>query len=666
MKCLRTGLAIALLFACLGALPAHAAAVDPAEIVPADSLFYVEISEDGAQQALASLAMPPVSGLMLPEQRSTPFGHLTSLLDLPEGAADSAAPHLRRVAAGFEGNFPFVLLSFDDPEAPAALLEGRVRNDMGVAVGVVGPASAAVRDGVLVLGSQTACTRIAVGDYAPLAPDPGFVQAREKMDDAPAWAYVSVPGLIARIRQEMRPQEAQVLGPLLTATGLVHARYAAAKVTGVPEPDALQIMLEFGNAEARLLQLASDQPIAAAGEVPADPAAVVLLHWQDGSAFLGGIRDMLLEIDDQVGRGAMRREIGQIREAFGFTLDELFGSIGAGAAAWLPGPEPGTLIGRQEWAAVVLLENPATFERCLDALLAAMVRMPAGPHPVVGPAIKQLGPAPAWYTVTEDRLVVGGSPETVRRYLDWLEDPTRLGMGGAEAPTGSVRIVADTGMLLAGYPAPEPGAKAVVSLAREGNGLLLRAGAEDFDPAQAQKLAIRAYPALMVAVLAPALARARTQARVTAGMANLRNIGLGLTLYAQDNGGAYPETLAQLLDLGYLATPSVLVDPTDPAPPLIPGTQTPCSYRYVGPAMQYAPPNVIVCYTRPGLDPEGRYVLHRDATVMRATDSQLTGDWNPDSRTSLRESYEAFLFQATGELTVRQQTELREFYGIEE
>ena len=48
--------------------------------------------------------------------------------------------------------------------------------------------------------------------------------------------------------------------------------------------------------------------------------------------------------------------------------------------------------------------------------------------------------------------------------------------------------------------------------------------------------------ALLVSILMPALANARTQARRIASASNMRQIGIALEMYAEDNRGYFPET----------------------------------------------------------------------------------------------------------------------------
>ena len=64
-------------------------------------------------------------------------------------------------------------------------------------------------------------------------------------------------------------------------------------------------------------------------------------------------------------------------------------------------------------------------------------------------------------------------------------------------------------------------------------------------------LVVIAIIALLIAVLMPALARARVVSRRTVALSNLRQLGVGLNAYAQVNGDAFP-TLSQHEEKGFL------------------------------------------------------------------------------------------------------------------
>jgi len=54
-------------------------------------------------------------------------------------------------------------------------------------------------------------------------------------------------------------------------------------------------------------------------------------------------------------------------------------------------------------------------------------------------------------------------------------------------------------------------------------------------------LVVMVIIALLIGLLLPALARAKEEARKTQCRSNLRQIGLGIEMYANDNGGWSPE-----------------------------------------------------------------------------------------------------------------------------
>lgn len=56
-------------------------------------------------------------------------------------------------------------------------------------------------------------------------------------------------------------------------------------------------------------------------------------------------------------------------------------------------------------------------------------------------------------------------------------------------------------------------------------------------------LVVIAIIAILAAMLLPALSRAREKARQAVDMSNLKQIGIGAVMYAQDNGGYLPGTL---------------------------------------------------------------------------------------------------------------------------
>src|SRR3954470_6632084 len=75
-------------------------------------------------------------------------------------------------------------------------------------------------------------------------------------------------------------------------------------------------------------------------------------------------------------------------------------------------------------------------------------------------------------------------------------------------------------------------------------------------------LVVIAIIAILVAILFPAFARARENARRASCQSNLKQIGLGMLQYTQDNDEKYPHSLD-----GSCATPAAATGQGDPSMP---------------------------------------------------------------------------------------------------
>jgi hypothetical protein len=654
---------LVMLLACLGAPPALGA--DAAAVAPADALVYVELGAEATEQLVSMAALPPAAGLFLGGRVQTPFGHLSGVLNLPEASLDRAAPHVETVGLAVNEQGPVFLIRFDAAQWAEALLKGAERFEGSPVAMLGGPVAAVSRDEVLVLGTEDACRRIATGDYAALAAEPPFAEARAAAADSPAWAYLAARRLMDLMHAEMPMDEASAFDAFARITGLERARYAAVTVTALGVGSETHALVRFDGEDVPLLALLPQTPPEVAAAVPQDAAATLVLNWEDGGRFFGGILDIALQMDAAVGDARMQQEMVDAETELGLRFEELFAQLGSGAAVYLPPPADKALMGPGDWTAVLLLDDPAGFRASLERIVLNAVGQPPMPHTHEGVEMSRLFMPPAFFTVTEDRMVLGGSPEAVKGYLDWQADPAGADMAvAAGAEPLALLLRADLGYLLASYPTAESSTKMLLSLRRVGPEIRMAAAYEDLDIQTLYRAYVTSYFSVMAAMLMPALGRARGEARKAMGQANLHNIGLGLAMYEHDNEGQYPETLEDLYTLGYLDDPTIFVDPADEAPVERGDLGLKYSYEFVGPIHWDAPAGTIVCCTRKGVHGEGRNVLCRDSAVLWLEEWQLQADTG-DPRTSLRASYDAMVAAYGNELTPERDAALKEFYEIE-
>jgi prepilin-type processing-associated H-X9-DG protein len=118
---------------------------------------------------------------------------------------------------------------------------------------------------------------------------------------------------------------------------------------------------------------------------------------------------------------------------------------------------------------------------------------------------------------------------------------------------------------------------------------------------------------LLAAMLLPALSSARGKARTANSMSNLRQIGLGLALFADQHGGKLPATIDELVP-NLISNGHVLID-----------VQSGEKFVYIGAdrTWQDGGGNNVVAYSP--VDMNGRNVLFSDGHVQRMT-SQQFGD----------------------------------------
>jgi len=677
MKRLSASLAAVMLLCCATCGPALAG--EMAQAVPADAIVYVECNAEAAQGLLTIAALPPVAGMVMPEVAG-PFSHVDHFLRLPAGTAGKAAPHVIGLAFALVGEEPLLLLAFDENAWPERLLQGMQRGPDGLAE--LGDAFAVARQNLLLLGTQDSCAAATGAGQGSLAADPAYAAACARAPDAPLRAFAAVPTLLDAMRSNMPSRERDGFDAFTWLSGLDQAQYLVASPGtggGLPwlpttdqasaadaGPTALpetHLTLHFANEGALLLRIIPESPIEAAAEAPADAAMALAVNWGDAAAFVNHVRDFVTQMGAVAGAPQAQDPIAQIEAALGMSLDEFAATLGSGAVVWFAAG-PGTdMIGRQDWAAAMLLRDGPGFRATLDRACQNTMGTPMPAVELEGQSLMQLPRAPAFLKVTDDLLVVSGSAQNLLRYLDWRADAGRVSLLAdmGERPLAAL-LRADLGRLLTSYPDRSSGTKVMLSLAREGTDLTLKLTAEDFSARQFYREYIHAYSMLLARMVMPALARARGEAKKAVGSANLHNIALAMFMYQQDHNKEFPASLAELVDGGYINDLGILTDPSDPNPQPIAGGRFRSSYVIVGPLPADTPPETIIAYARKAVHPDGRNVLRRDGAVMWANEWQLQQRGDP--RMSLEASYDAVVAAYGDKLTPQDKARLRKFYEI--
>ncbi|MCD6415832.1 MAG: hypothetical protein J7M08_03950, partial [Planctomycetes bacterium] len=335
---------------------------------------------------------------------------------------------------------------------------------------------------------------------------------------------------------------------------------------------------------------------------------------------------------------------------------------------------------------VLLLKKPAQFKSHLETLLTQGGQMPITPVSYEGVEMQRLMMPPVTYAISEDRMVIGGGPPAVKRYLDGQSEAAPE--ASKEPPRGVAMLYLDPGYLLQSYPQTQSGGRLICKLSRSEDRITLEATGEDMEPEALGRAYLSAYFG-MAAMLMPALARARmaarqaasmsdvvppvgppptfqtarAEARKAASMQNLHNIGLGIAMARYDLDGEFPPNLAVLLEERYLDGEEVFIDPADPDPPTLPGTDLKCSYRYAGPLPKDVPPRMIISYSRRGIHPGERVALYADNAVRTQSEAELHMPGGARGM-SLEECYQWIIDHHGDELTPEQKSRFKDFYEV--
>jgi hypothetical protein len=163
---------------------------------------------------------------------------------------------------------------------------------------------------------------------------------------------------------------------------------------------------------------------------------------------------------------------------------------------------------------------------------------------------------------------------------------------------------------------------------------------------------------MMSAMMMPALAQARWQARGTQCQANLRNICLAIAMYETDYNDQFPETLQDMFQ--YMPVPKIFVCPNDPEPMLIPDSLKhrerfpngglKCSYYYVGRLSPPVDPMTIILYEKSGNHEDGRTVAFGDLHAERLDEDTFQANMEESLRLVKEKNWDGYSDERKAEI----------------
>ena len=168
---------------------------------------------------------------------------------------------------------------------------------------------------------------------------------------------------------------------------------------------------------------------------------------------------------------------------------------------------------------------------------------------------------------------------------------------------------------------------------------------------------IRAMAAFIM--VSPPVRQARSAAQRAACLSHLKQIGMAVTLYRQDNDQEMPASLAEIVP-DYLSSADVLVCPADQDPMKL-GEDMKTSYHYVGRLGKAAratnASRIIIAYEKPGSHLDRTNALFMDAHAESMTEQQLR-DRLDSSLQAMRDS------TAWNDLSNKRKSEIKAFHNL--
>jgi prepilin-type processing-associated H-X9-DG protein len=465
-----------------------------------------------------------------------------------------------------------------------------------------------------------------------LADNPGFQKAAaEFAPDAYAWAWGDLTRVLDLL--DAAAGNDREYPPFRKTLGFAGARWAAANLTTDNGRIVLRARAEFDEGVLRGARLLPEaEPLKILTSVPGEAFGCAALTLNNPQALWEEFRAIVRDVAAELGQnqGGPPAQLAQFDAMLGLSRnDSAFAQLTGQVAVFLA--EPGGPLTRQDWLAVLALKDPAKFNAGLPALESvATGGRGAQLKTVEGVLVREIQPGKLYVAVLDHSAVLSGSERALVWYAGWFKRRAQTQHFAARAkdvlPQGAaatLAIAVNAGTFLSFFPremrdSGKLDSWIALDLARTEGRLDLRLASDS--ALWGQKLdptAVSSQAGLVAALMLPAISKARTRARRTADLNNLRQIGLASMMFANDQGGRLPDRIDQLVPK-YLADPRILVSPLDRQPQGIGPEGLRTSYVYLGGVQingEGAAARIIVAYTRPGVIPGGRNCLYLDGHV---------------------------------------------------
>lgn len=609
-----------------------------AHVLPADTLLYIEVSGPRIIERLRTVQAPPLAQIVYelgPRNKQLITDSLQLLdeaLTLKSGTSSAALRGLKSLHLGLVATdgepVPVLVLQLASSDAVRQVLAARTQADAPAArlpVRLAGGKTYAVgNDNCLIFaGSTETLERLPSmqGEgAATLGEKAAFKEAEARTRSrSPVWAYLDVRALFEEAAEHDKEGMREV--------GLDTVEYATFAVQGSQDSPALEVFVGLSEGESPLLRLIQPgQNLSILDAVPSDAYACVALSLGDTRALWQEIYAVAARADGD----DFAERVAAFEQQFGIGIeDDLLAPLTGQAAAFIT--PVGQLAHYNNFTILVELSDPDRMRQTLARVWQLTPPQLIVKEQIGGVEVNRIKTVS--FFIKDNIFVLTGSRDALDAYL------ARPGGRPAKSIThackllaparghGNVAIALNGGYLMSFLTSDAPpgsrddDAYNVLHLTMTQEGLTCTLSATGRPGGlPVQNLAVPALP-IMAAIMLPALRNTRRQASETVSMNNLKQVGLALAMYAQDHDGNWPDRLGDLMP-DYLGDPGVLLSPSDkhPAPP--PQGGPPSSYVYVGPLTPEAPVNIIIAYSRRGVD-RWRCVLFRDCHVERIKEVHL-------------------------------------------